>query len=101
DLCEPAIAYADRGFAVSPTIATLWQKGSETLKDQPGFSDHFMPGGRAPQAGETFRCPATAHTLRLIAETRGAAFYTGALAEQIEAEARRHGAVLTAADMAA
>ncbi len=101
DLFEPAIAYAERGFAVSPTIATLWQKGSETLKDQPGFAEHFMPGGRAPQAGETFRCPATARSLRLIAETRGEAFYTGALAEAVEAEARRHGAVLTAADMAA
>ncbi|MBS0126700.1 gamma-glutamyltransferase family protein [Thetidibacter halocola] len=101
DLFEPAIRYAEGGFPVSPVIAALWEKGAEQLKDQPGFAAHFMPGGRAPRAGERFRSPEQARTLRLIAETKGRAFYEGELAEAIEAFAKEHGAALRVSDMAA
>jgi len=52
------------------------------LKDVPGFAEHFMPNGRAPEAGEKFAAPAHARTLKRIAETKGAAFYRGELAEK-------------------
>ncbi len=100
-LFAPAIDYAERGFAVSPTIAVLWQKGADLLSDQPGFAETFMPNGRAPKAGELFRNPAQAETLRLVADTRGEAFYRGAIAEKIAAEAARHGAALTVDDLGA
>ena len=100
-LFEPAIHYAEDGFSVSPTIAQLWGMGAEILADQPGFAEHFLPGGTTPKAGETFRNSAQAHSLRLIAQTKGAAFYTGELAEQIAKAAAENGAVLTKADMAA
>jgi len=100
-LFGPAIGYARGGFAVSPTIAGLWAKGADLLKDQPGFADCFMPGGRAPKAGETFRNPALAATLEAIAESHGEAFYRGALAEKIAEAARANGAALDEADMAA
>lgn len=99
ELFGPAIDYAERGFAVSPTIATLWGKGADLLSGQPGFADTFMPGGRVPAAGELFRNPDHARSLRLIAETGGEAFYRGELAEKIAAEGARYGAVLTAEDM--
>ncbi len=101
DLFQPAIRYAREGFAVSPVIARLWGIGARTLGDQPGFAAHFMPDGRAPVAGERFAAPDTAATLAAIARSGGEAFYRGALAERIAAEAARHGAVLTADDMAA
>ena len=100
-LFGPAIGYARSGFLVSPTIAGLWAKGAELLKDQPGFADCFMPGGRGPKAGETFRNPALAATLEAIADSGGAAFYRGALADRIAEAARTNGAALDAADMAA
>lgn len=100
DLFEPAIEYAEQGFALSPTIATLWKNGANLLSDQPGFAETFMPNGRAPRAGELFRNAAQAKTLRLIAESRGDAFYRGVIAEQIAAEAARHGAALGAEDLA-
>jgi len=100
-LFEPAIEYASRGFHVSPIIGEQWRRGAELLHNQPGFAEHFMPGGRAPAAGEIFRSEALANTLRLIAKTKGEAFYRGELADRIEAFAREHGAVLTATDMAA
>jgi gamma-glutamyltranspeptidase/glutathione hydrolase len=70
------------------------------LKNQPGFAEAFMPNGRAPAAGELFKAPGHAYSLKLIAETKGEAFYRGELAQRIAAFAREHGAVLTAADMA-
>jgi gamma-glutamyltranspeptidase/glutathione hydrolase len=100
-LFEPAILYAERGFHVTPIIAELWRRGATLLKDQAGFAEMFMPEGRAPAAGEMFRSVALARTLRLIAETKGEAFYHGELAERIADFARRHGAALTAADLAA
>lgn len=98
-LFEPAITYAENGFPVSPIIARLWRLGGQALAAQPGFAECFLPDGRAPQAGEMFRNPAQAASLRLIAETKGAAFYTGALADKIAADAARHGSALSLADL--
>jgi gamma-glutamyltranspeptidase/glutathione hydrolase len=100
-LFEPAIDYAMRGFHVSPIVAEQWRRGAAELKAQPGFAEMFMPNGRAPVAGEVFRSEAWARTLRLIAETKGEAFYRGELAERMEAFARESGAALTVADLAA
>jgi gamma-glutamyltranspeptidase/glutathione hydrolase len=100
-LLAPAIDYADRGFAVTPVIAALWARGAETLRDGPGFAEAFMPGGRAPRAGERFRNPDQAASLRAIAETAGRAVYEGELARRIAAHARDHGGAMTEADLAA
>ena len=99
-LFAPAIAHAETGFLVSPVIADLWQRGAAELKDHPGFAEHFMPNGRAPGTGAVFRSPAHAQSLRMIAESKGEAFYGGALAEKTEAFAQQHGAALTAKDLA-
>lgn len=101
DLFEPAIRYAEDGFIVSPVIGTLWKNGANTLGGQPGFADHFMPNGRAPVAGERFVAKDTANSLRLIAETKGEAFYRGKLAHAMAAHAAEHGAALTLDDLAA
>ncbi len=101
DLFEPAIRYAADGYMVSPTIARLWAKQVPELKGEPGFAEAFMPRGRAPQPGERFSFPAQAKTLKRIAETRGAAFYTGDIAEKIAAFSRHCGAALTLEDLAA
>jgi gamma-glutamyltranspeptidase/glutathione hydrolase len=95
ELFAPAIDYAQNGFAVSPTIAQLWGRGAAVLKDQPGFAEHFLPGGKVPLAGETFSNPAQARSLHLIAETKGAAFYTGELAAEIAQAAAANGAALS------
>lgn len=100
-LFGPAIGYARDGFAVSPTIATLWANGAAQLHNQPGFADTFMPGGRAPRAGETFRNPDLAASLTAIAQSGGEAFYRGALAEKIAAAAAENGAALSMQDLAA
>jgi gamma-glutamyltranspeptidase/glutathione hydrolase len=101
DIAAPAIRFAREGFAVSPIIASQWARGGAVLRDQPGFADCFMPGGRAPLAGEIFRSTAHAETLASIARTQGEAFYRGALAKAIVAHAEAHGASMTLEDLAA
>ncbi|MEP3440944.1 MAG: gamma-glutamyltransferase family protein [Sulfitobacter sp.] len=97
----PAIRYAEEGFIVSPVIGALWEKGAAVLKDQPGFAATFMPGGRAPKAGERFRNPDAGKTLRAIAATRGRAFYEGEIAQAIASHAAENGGAMTVADLAA
>ncbi len=100
-LFEPAIDYARNGFPVSPFVARRWNLQVPELRIQPGFSEAFMPGGRAPRAGEIFRFPDQAKTLEKIAATRGEALYRGEFAEKIEAHAKANGGAMTRADLAA
>jgi gamma-glutamyltranspeptidase/glutathione hydrolase len=100
DLLEPAIRYASDGFLVSPTIARLWAEGAKELATQPGYTDCFLPHGRAPRAGEAFRSPGHAATLRRIADTKGEDFYRGELALRIAGWIREHGGAMAASDLA-
>ena len=101
DLFAPAISYARDGYAVSPIIAEKWAKAVPILGGVPGFADHFLPRGRAPEPGELYVPPAMAATLEKIAATRGEAFYRGELAEKMVAHAHAHGGAHTLQDFAA
>jgi gamma-glutamyltranspeptidase/glutathione hydrolase len=100
DLFEPTIPYAADGYIVAPITAQSWQGQAAVLKDLPGFAEAFMPGGRAPAAGEKFSCPAQARTLEMIAATNGEAFYRGELAEKMCAHAAQCGGQMQMADLA-
>ena len=100
-LFEPAIGYAQKGFPVTPLIAQLWQRAAEQLGHYPGFAETFLPDGRPPVAGEYFCSPGHARSLKLIAESKGEAFYEGVLAEEIATFAQQHDAALPVEDMAA
>ncbi|WP_017729051.1 gamma-glutamyltransferase family protein [Halalkalibacterium ligniniphilum] len=103
----PAIAYAEEGYPLSPTLATFWQaafkKYQDIFKDevfQPWF-EIFAPNGRAPKAGEIWKSPAHAATLRSIAETNGESFYRGELANKIDTYFLKYGGFLTKEDLSA
>jgi gamma-glutamyltranspeptidase/glutathione hydrolase len=101
ELFEPAIEHAQNGFIVTPIIAELWRRAAKELGKYPGFAETFLPNGQAPRAGERFVNQPLAETLKLIAQSKGDAFYKGALAEAISDFATDHGAALTRADLAA
>ncbi len=103
DLMEPAIRAAERGYAVPVIVQHKWQMAAAVpeLVSQPGFAGTFLPHGRVPHVGERFVMPAAARTLRLIANSKGEAFYRGEVAAAAEAHARAHGGVMAAADFAA
>ena len=54
----------------------------------------FLPGGRAPRAGELVRLPDLARTLGTIADQGARAFYEGELGERIAAATRAAGGFL-------
>ena len=100
ELLAPTIEYAERGFAVTEVIAADWATDATLLEEFPGFSDVFMPGGRAPVAGELFRNPRLAMTYRAIAERGREAFYEGEIPREIENYMCAHGGYLRAEDFA-
>jgi gamma-glutamyltranspeptidase/glutathione hydrolase len=101
DLMQPAIDIASRGYAVPFVVQQKWAAAAPLLDKQPGFAEAFMPRGRVPNVGELFKFEAAARSLRLIAETRGAAYYEGEIAEAAAKHAREQGAAITVADFAA
>jgi len=99
DLLAPAIFYADDGFPVTDVIAEYWAGGAARLAAEPLAAETFLPNGRAPRAGEVFRNPRLAGTLRLIAQKGAAGFYEGKTAEAIVAVSRVKGGAMTLADL--
>src|SRR3954469_17385829 len=81
---EPAIRHAREGFAVTEVIGRGWNGSAAVDRKLPGFADIYLPGGHAPQHGETFRNPALATTLETIAHGGRDAFYRGEIASTIE-----------------
>lgn len=101
DLLQPAIEIAERGYAVPVVVQSKWVAATELLRAQPGFEAAFLPRGRTPEVGELFRFPDAARTLKLIAATKGDAFYRGEVAQAIEAHSKANGGSMMAADLAA
>ena len=85
EVLQPAIAYARDGFPVSPIIAEQWADQTEFLQRDSGAAATYLPGGRAPKAGEWFRNPDYARTLQEIADSGIGIFYGGALGQRIVA----------------
>lgn len=107
EVLKPAIDYAEGGFPVSATLSRYWQRAfrnfSKQLKGEE-FSEWFStfaPNGRAPQAGEIWSSPNHAKTLRSLAETKSGSFYTGEIADEIDAFSKKHGGFITKEDLAA
>ncbi len=97
---QAAIAHAEDGFPVAPITAQSWAYSAERqLRKAPG-GQAFLIDGRAPQAGERFRNPGLARTLRAVAEGGPAAFYSGPIAEAIVAVLQASGGVLSLDDLA-
>jgi gamma-glutamyltranspeptidase/glutathione hydrolase len=99
DLLAPAIVYADDGFPVSEVIAAHWQGLANKLACEPTGEELYLPNGAAPLAGELFRNPELAVSLRLIAERGRAGFYEGRTADAILAISKEKGGTMTAADL--
>ena len=101
DVLAPAIGYARQGVPVAEIIAGYWAQDAELLADFPGFADLYLPGGRAPRAGESFANPYLADTYQALAEGGRAAFYEGRIARRIDEFMRANGGYLRYEDLAA
>jgi len=99
EVLRPAIRLAEEGFPVAPYTAYYWSRNTDLLARTPaGLA--LTIGGRAPRAGEVFRNPGLARTLRAVAEGGQDAYYRGPLAASIAQAVQAAGGVLSVDDLA-
>ena len=101
DLLAPAIDFAEHGFPVMEKTAEDWEAEVRKLKRTPAATANYLVDGRAPRAGEIFRQPNLARTLRTLAEGGRDAFYKGPIAKAIADYMRDNGGFITTDDLAA
>ncbi len=96
---QRAIALAEEGFVVDSQIARSIENNQRAIARFAGASK-FLPGGRPLPDGTLLRQPELARTLRAIADSGAAAFYTGALSRAIAEDMRAQGLIITGEDLA-
>src|SRR5690349_5388981 len=100
---QPAIRYADEGFPVTPVISQDWQGAADVLQRDDGARAAFLVADgasrRPPHAGEWFRNPDYARTLRAIATGGTRAFYDGPLGAKLVTRVHELGGFLTMDDL--
>jgi hypothetical protein len=116
EIIAPAIELAD-GMPIDEMRAGSIERGKRFFEMWPSSKRLFMPGGRAPLAGEIFRQPDLARTMRSMAEAehkalaagqnRAAAidavrdyFYRGEIARKIDGFSRDNRGLIRYEDMA-
>ena len=99
DILKPAIGFAEDGFPVTPLIAREWQGQTNLLHRDPGAAATFLINGHAPAAGEWFRNPDYARTLRAVAANGPPELYGGATGQKLVEGLSRLGGFLTIEDL--
>ncbi len=95
-----AIEAAERGYPVTERVAHDWVRKEAKLSGHEHAARIFLPGGHAPRFGSLHRQPQLGATLRAIAAGGSAAFYTGAIAEDIVGTLRAMGGLHVLDDLA-
>jgi gamma-glutamyltranspeptidase/glutathione hydrolase len=99
EVLAPAIAMAKDGLVVDEAFAGEIDDLKKRLEKDPVSSALFLPGGAPPKVGSTWRNPDLARVLERIAEKGPAGFYEGPTAEAIASEMKKHGGLVTLADL--
>jgi gamma-glutamyltranspeptidase/glutathione hydrolase len=94
-----AIAHAEHGFPVSEITSLEWLASLPLLRSDPSAGATYLPNGRPPEAGDIFRNPDLARSLRAIAAHGGEAFYRGEIAQRILECSENRGGAFTPADL--
>ena len=89
-LFEPAIALAEKGFALSPRVHIQIAADKAMLNDPETRAYFYLPDGTAKPVGAILKNPPFAAVLRRIAKEGPDAFYTGDLAREMVAAVRNH-----------
>lgn len=96
---QPAIHYARDGFPLTPIIAAQWAAETEFLKRDSAAAATYLPGGRAPRAGDWFRNSDYARTLQTIADSGVGVFYGGSLGRRMVDHVQKLGGFITLEDL--
>ncbi len=96
----PAIRLAEQGFILNATNATQMQQMNAAFNNDANVKRNFTNQGKPYQAGDLFKQPELANTLKAIARQGSSVFYKGSIAKQLVAASQENGGVLTANDLA-
>lgn len=101
ELLAPAIYYAEQGFPVHEVVAGGWGRSAKMHSEHPNSKATYLVDGgtRAPRAGEVFKNPDLAKSLRRIADKGRDGYYTGPTAEAIVQISKEQGGTFTLADL--
>lgn len=106
EVLAPAIDYADKGFPVSQRIAADWRlppalplRNCCNALDPDSVAAWYIDG-KPPVAGQIFRNPDLAKTLRLLQQQGRDGFYRGEVAQAIIAKSNALGGTMTLDDLA-
>src|SRR6185312_7391282 len=99
DVMQPAIKLASDGFIVDSATSRGLGASAHLISQFAGAAV-FLPGGKPLPPGTLLRQPELAKTLRLIADQGPAAFYTGPIADEIVAQMKHDGGIITRQDLA-
>lgn len=95
---QPAIELAEKGFVIREGIISDMK---QHLPQQfPSTMKVMQPNGRWPVAGEVFRQPDLARTLKEVAKNGADAFYRGPMAARIAKFYEENGGIITTDDLA-
>jgi gamma-glutamyltranspeptidase / glutathione hydrolase len=97
---QPAIELAEHGFVIRQGLIDDMNVYQKVLQEFPSTKRLFQPAGRWPKAGEIFRQPDLARTLKDVAEHGADFFYSGPLASRIAQFYQSNGGVLSTEDLA-
>src|SRR5438105_14109724 len=100
DLFQPAIFYAENGYAVPEIIHGYWEGSREMLAADVESRRVFLPHGKVPAVGEVFTNPDVGKALRLVAQQGAQDFYRGEIARAILSTSQALGGTMSAADLA-
>ena len=74
DVLSFALDYAERGHPIGPRVAQTINTVADLMRDHwPTSAELWLPGGRAPEAGDVLPLKAYAATLRRLAEAGASA----------------------------
>ena len=100
DLAAPASALARGGMPVNAQQAYLFEILSPITEHSPEARALYMPAGRPPREGETYRDPELGDALERLAADGPEAFYTGEVGDAVVEWVAARGGALTRQDMA-
>jgi gamma-glutamyltranspeptidase / glutathione hydrolase len=96
---QPAIRYANDGFAIDETLSKIILDNIEMLQKYPSTEKIYLRDGFPLGMGDTIKHVELAQTLRLIAEKGRAGFYDGEVAKKIVDDVTREGGAITLGDL--
>ncbi|XP_050543871.1 scoloptoxin SSD14-like isoform X2 [Daktulosphaira vitifoliae] len=101
-LFEPTIKKCEEGIVVSQRLALILARYESIVQNYTELRDKFVDKntGHVKRAGDTYKLPKLAKSMRIIAEEGGNALYNGSLTAKFIEDIANNGGIITAEDLA-